>query len=70
MSLDQSTATTMILRLYGTGVSAPTTSIITLFGFPVFLGFLSVLVILQIFYLDRLTLSREPASADVKVANS
>ncbi len=70
MSLDQSTATTMILRLYGTGVSAPTTSIITLFGFPVFLGFLSILVILQIFYLDRLTLSREPASADVKVANS
>jgi len=61
ISPDQITATTALLRISATFSSSGASAlIIILFGLPIFLIFLAVFAALQVFYLDRLTLTNEP----------
>jgi hypothetical protein len=61
ISPDQITATTALLKISGTFSSSGALAlIIILFGLPIFLIFLAVFAALQVFYLDRLTLTNEP----------
>ena len=60
LSPEQLTATTAILKFSASSNPASSSSVIALFGLPLFLIFFVVFATLQVFYLDRLVLIREP----------
>ena len=66
-SPEELTATTAILRLSATFSSSTSSSlVVTLFGLPIFLIFFAIVAALQVFYLNRLVLTREQVVTEQK----
>ena len=64
LSIENHTATTNILMFLGSMKPAGTSSIIALFGLPLFIFFFIVFAALQVFYLNRLVLVSAPKTTE------
>jgi hypothetical protein len=64
LSIENHTATTNILMFLGSMKPAGTSSIIALFGLPLFIVFFIVFAALQVFYLNRLVLVSAPKTTE------
>ncbi len=64
LSIENHTATTNILMYLGSMKPAGTSSIIALFGLPLFIFFFIVFAALQVFYLNRLVLVGAPKTTE------
>lgn len=64
LSVENHTATTNILMFLGSMKPAGTSSIIALFGLPLFIFFFIVFAALQVFYLNRLVLVSAPKTTE------
>ena len=64
LSVENHTATTNILMFLGSMKPAGTSSIIALFGLPLFIFFFIVFAALQVFYLNRLSLVSAPKTTE------
>lgn len=64
LSIENHTATTNILMFLGSMKPAGTSSIIALFGLPLFIFFFIIFAALQVFYLNRLVLVSAPKTTE------